>query len=63
MATNLKQVKRGYANLKRSGTQMYYETMGSGDPTKQNKESFPSIPFPNPTFYTCCPYKKLPEAR
>lgn len=32
MATNLKQVKRGYANLKRSGTQMYYETMGSGDP-------------------------------
>lgn len=31
MATNLKQVKRGYANLKRSGTQMYYETMGSGD--------------------------------
>lgn len=32
MATNLKQVKRGYANLKCSGTQMYYETMGSGDP-------------------------------
>ena len=32
MATNLKQVTRGYANLKRSGTQMYYETMGSGDP-------------------------------
>ena len=32
MATNLKQVKRGYANLKRSGTQMYYETIGSGDP-------------------------------
>ena len=32
MATNLKQVKRGYENLKRSGTQMYYETMGSGDP-------------------------------
>lgn len=32
MATNLKQVKREYANLKRSGTQMYYETMGSGDP-------------------------------
>lgn len=32
MATNLKQVKRGYANLERSGTQMYYETMGSGDP-------------------------------
>ena len=32
MATNLKQGKRGYANLKRSGTQMYYETMGSGDP-------------------------------
>lgn len=32
MATNLKQVKRGYANLKRSDTQMYYETMGSGDP-------------------------------
>lgn len=32
MATNLKQVKRGYANLKRSCTQMYYETMGSGDP-------------------------------
>ena len=32
MATNLRQVKRGYAELKRSGTQMYYETMGHGDP-------------------------------
>ena len=32
MATNLKQVKRGFANLKRSGTQMYYETMGQGSP-------------------------------
>ncbi len=31
MATNLKQVKRGYANLKRSGTQMYYETMVLSD--------------------------------
>ena len=32
MATNLHQVKRGYADLKRSGTQMYYERMGHGDP-------------------------------
>lgn len=32
MATNLRTVKRGYADLKRSGTQMYYETAGSGDP-------------------------------
>lgn len=32
MATNLKQVRRGFANLKRSGTQMYYETMGEGSP-------------------------------
>ena len=30
MATNLHQVKRGYADLKRSGTQMYYERMGHG---------------------------------
>lgn len=32
MATNLKCVKRGFANLKRSGTQMYYEVMGEGEP-------------------------------
>lgn len=32
MATNLTQVKRGYADLKKYNTQMYYETMGEGDP-------------------------------
>jgi pimeloyl-ACP methyl ester carboxylesterase len=31
MGTNLKGVKRAYADLK-SGNQMYYETMGEGDP-------------------------------
>ena len=32
MATNLRQIRRGFADLKRSGTQMYYETMGQGSP-------------------------------
>jgi pimeloyl-ACP methyl ester carboxylesterase len=31
MATNLEKVRRGYADLS-SGLQMYYETMGKGDP-------------------------------
>lgn len=31
MATNIKGIKRGYADLK-DGLQMYYETMGQGDP-------------------------------
>ena len=32
MATNLHQVKRGYADLKRSVTQMDYEMRCHGDP-------------------------------
>lgn len=32
MATNLTEVRRGYADLKASGLQMYYETMGKGKP-------------------------------
>jgi len=32
MATNLTEVKRGCADLKASGFQMYYETMGKGKP-------------------------------
>ena len=41
MATNLHQVKRGYADLKRSGTQMYYERMGHGD----DRRVYLSIPL------------------
>jgi len=32
MTTNLTEVKRGCADLKASGFQMYYETMGKGKP-------------------------------
>lgn len=32
MATNRTDVTRGYVHLKRSGTQMYYETIGQGKP-------------------------------
>jgi len=32
MATNLTEVRRGYADLKASGLQLYYATMGKGKP-------------------------------